>query len=79
MAYSGLLRRLRLPKDVLRFRFLIVRLRLLKLLHQGGGSVCVIQFMFGEELLIEGDFVVGIEFPRFFRLGDDAREIVVTK
>jgi hypothetical protein len=64
--YMGLLRWLRLLKDVLRFRFLIVRLRVLKLLNQDGSYVGVIQLMFGEEFLIEGDFVVGIEFPRFF-------------
>ena len=70
---AGLLRLWRLLKNVFRLRFLVVRLRVLKLLDQDCSPISVIQFMFGEECLIEGDFIVGIALRRFFRLGDDAR------
>jgi hypothetical protein len=75
----GLLRLWRLLKNVLRLRFLVVRLCGLKLLDQDCSSVRVIQSTFGEEFLIKGDFGVGIALRRFFRLDDDAREIVVAK
>ena len=76
---AGLLRWLRLLKDVLGFRFLIVGFGVFKLLDESCSSVWVIQLTFGEELLIERDFVVGIALRRFFRLGDHASKIVVAK
>ena len=56
-----------------------MRFSILKLLDQDCRSVRVMQLMFGQKLLVEGNFIVGIAFRRFLRLDDDAREIIVTK